>query len=115
MRKIRTKISSPDKLSARCQEEAGQLCSSFQWLPLKDLAVYTPESDTHFLAVSFHGSKPAIVYIHQLADSKVVESVGSDGQEHTVIITWEAGQFLKCYGSCKVGEMKLVSSQVHCR
>ncbi|KAK1657667.1 hypothetical protein BDP55DRAFT_422681 [Colletotrichum godetiae] len=111
MKKIRTKTSSPEKVRKRCEKEAQRRCSSFEWLPVEDLAVYTPDSDTQFLAVNFHSSDPTIVYIHELAESKFVESVGSDREEHTVIIPWKAGQFLKCYGSCQVGEVKLLPSE----
>ncbi|KZL86423.1 hypothetical protein CI238_12885, partial [Colletotrichum incanum] len=107
MKRIRTKSLSPQKLREKCEKEAGQPCSSFEWLQLEELQEYTPESRTAYLLVDFRGSGAAIVYIHNVDTSEYVASVSSDNKEDTVIIPWQDGHFLKCYGACRVGEVKL--------
>ncbi|KAK2051442.1 hypothetical protein LY76DRAFT_599333 [Colletotrichum caudatum] len=109
MKKIRKTTSSPETLREWCEKEAGQPCSNFEWLPLTDLEEHTPDSKTEFLLLAFD-SGAAIVYIYDSENSKYIESVSSDEKGHTVIIRWNAGQFLKSYGACKVGEVKLLSN-----
>ncbi|KZL71021.1 hypothetical protein CT0861_07070 [Colletotrichum tofieldiae] len=111
MTKIRTETSSPEELSKKCEEQIGQRCSRFEWKSLKDLEEHTPDSKTMFLLVNFPESSAAIIYIFEHANNRFIDSVSSNKKAHTVIIPWVAGRSLKCFGSCKIGEVEILSNE----
>ncbi|KAF4430617.1 hypothetical protein CFRS1_v009607 [Colletotrichum fructicola] len=65
-----------------CQRELQSECSDPRWQDLEDLAT-----------------------------QQNVEVVGSmDYEGYTVIVEWEQGYFLKCFGPCRVGEVSASST-----
>ncbi|TQN67572.1 hypothetical protein CSHISOI_07868 [Colletotrichum shisoi] len=86
-------------------------CSEPAWKNLQDLDVFVPRSDTEFLLVDMHESEDSAIYLYNTSSQQDVDIIGTvENKGHTIIIRWEAGHFLKCFGPCRIGEVSAIDT-----
>ncbi|OHW96523.1 hypothetical protein CSPAE12_04816 [Colletotrichum incanum] len=103
MKKFRLQSSTDEDLVKKCANKTQKRCLIREWHTFTD-EEYEPVSDTAFLIVDMRTAEDCAVRIYT-SDVQHKITVGIDNKGYAVIIPWEPGLNIVCYGSCRVGEV----------
>ncbi|KAK1470188.1 hypothetical protein CCUS01_06573 [Colletotrichum cuscutae] len=103
MRQIKSLASTSQELVHECERHTQQRCSNFEWRDFRD-AQYSPGRNTVILLVDMREAVGCAVYIHNERDG-FVDMVGIENKGHVVLVPWEQGLKIVCYGQCTVAEI----------
>ncbi|KAK7219756.1 hypothetical protein V2G26_007759 [Clonostachys chloroleuca] len=108
MKKRRYKRRSDSKLVEKCNKLTGLECAPPEWEDHADLSKSIPDEGVVALIVDVDRSEGSVQFF-TVSDDEYVDMVGQDGKGQ-VIVSWREGLQYVCFGACRVGKVRQLSS-----